>query len=218
MLLKGPQDFPSQRAAMVEKHLWRRDITDERVLEVMGEIPREIFVPENETKFAYNDNPLPIGEKQTISQPYIVALMTQYLDLQPEDKVLEIGTGSGYQTAILAKLAGEIYTVERLENLSRNAQNNLSEFNFSNIYFKVGDGTEGWEEKSPFNKIMVTAAAPGIPVTLKNQLEINGVLVIPVGNRYSQDLYHVKRTKSGFEEKRKSGCVFVPLIGKHGWE
>jgi protein-L-isoaspartate(D-aspartate) O-methyltransferase len=167
---------------------------------------------------AYNDHPLPIGHKQTISQPYIVALMTEALELEGTEKVLEIGTGSGYQTAILAELSKAVYTVERIEPLLVKSKQLLRELGYTNIQFKVSDGTIGWEEFAPYDAIMVTAGAPKIPQPLLDQLADGGRMVIPIGNRYSQDLIRVKRDKNRFLEKNLGGCRFVDLIGNHGWK
>ena len=203
---------------MVEEQLRRRDILDQRVLEAMAKIPRHQFVSADYQSWAYDDRPLSIGEGQTISQPYMVALMTESLRLKGPERILEIGTGSGYQTAILAELSRTIFTVERIEALTRKARQILHELGYANIFFFTGDGTRGWPEKAPFDGIIVTAGAPEIPDTLKYQLAEGGRLVIPVGPRYSQTLYKVTRKGEQFIQEESTGCVFVPLVGDFGWE
>ena len=212
------QDFQKERLAMVEGQLRKRDIADPRVLGAMAAIPRHAFVSAEYQVAAYEDRPLPIGEGQTISQPYMVAVMTQSLDLKGEERVLEVGTGSGYQTAILAELAKTIFTVERLQALIQRAQKILQELGYANIFFFAGDGTKGWPEKAPFDGIIVTAGAPEIPQTLTSQLADGGRLVIPVGPRYTQTLYKVTRKGNRFTEEEITGCVFVPLVGDFGWK
>lgn len=202
---------------MVETQLERRDITDSRVLDAFRKVPRHMFVKESQEQDAYGDNPLQIGFGQTISQPYMVALMTQCLELKGNEKVLEIGTGSGYQTAILAELAKEIYSIERHEELYLNAKKILDQLGYTNIHINTGDGTLGRKEESPFDGIIVTAGAPNVPKTLKDQLADGGRLVIPVGSKYSQTIIVVKREGKKFRESEVCGCVFVPLVGKYGW-
>jgi len=202
------------RLKMVETQIISRGIKDERVIAAMKKVPRHLFVPAEMVDYAYNDEPVPIGEGQTISQPYIVAYMTEVLQLQPEDRVLEIGTGSGYQTAILAELVKEVYTVEIIASLSLRAQEVLGKLGYRNIYFKIGDGTFGWEEYSPYEAIMVTAAPARIPQQLEKQLKPGGRLVIPVGSAF-QDLYLVTREKDGFKRKKLLPVRFVPLITTH---
>jgi protein-L-isoaspartate(D-aspartate) O-methyltransferase len=211
-------DYRLARERMVRNQLIPRGISDERVLAAMEKVHRHLFVEEALTGEAYNDHPLPIGHKQTISQPYIVALMTEALQLTGEDKVLEIGTGSGYQTAILAELARAVYTVERVAPLLEKSKQLLESLGYTNIRLKVSDGTLGWEEFAPYDAIMVTAGAPEIPQPLLDQLSEGGRLIIPIGNRYSQDLIRVKRAKSRFIEENLGGCRFVDLIGNHGWK
>jgi len=211
-------DYRLARERMVRNQLVPRGISDERVLAAMEKIHRHLFVEEALTGEAYNDHPLPIGEKQTISQPYIVALMTEALELTGKEKVLEIGTGSGYQTAILAELAHTVYTVERIGSLLEKSKKLLGDLGYTNIRFKVSDGTFGWEEFAPYDAIVVTAGAPRIPQPLLDQLSDGGRLVIPIGNRYSQDLMRVKKAKNRFIEKNFGGCRFVDLIGNHGWK
>jgi protein-L-isoaspartate(D-aspartate) O-methyltransferase len=195
----------------------RRDISDERVLDAMWRVPRELFVPAMNYAYAYDDRPLPIGEGQTISQPFIVALMTQALELDDESKVLELGTGSGYQAAILAELAGQVFTVERLPNLSRSAETILKNIGYRNISFHVALEVLGWPDESPYDAILVTAAAPNIPQTLIDQLKIAGRLVIPVGSRWEQTLLRVIKRDKDIEVKQLTSCRFVPLIGEDAW-
>ncbi|HPD60975.1 MAG TPA: protein-L-isoaspartate(D-aspartate) O-methyltransferase [Thermodesulfobacteriota bacterium] len=211
-------DWEEQREQMVKHQLILRGIKDKRVLEAMRKVPRHFFVPENLRESAYHDGPLSIGEGQTISQPYMVALMTECLGLKGGEKVLEIGTGSGYQTAILAELAKHVYTIERVPILLEKAQQVLAHLGYTNIKFKLGDGTYGWQEESPFDGIIVTAGAPDISPVLVAQLNDGGVLVIPVGSRYSQSLYKVTKRGDTIEKEICTLCVFVPLIGKYGWK
>ena len=212
-------DWEKQREQMVKHQLILRGIKDERVLEAMRKVPRHFFVPEKLRESAYHDGPLSIGEGQTISQPYMVALMTECLSLKGGEKVLEIGTGSGYQTAILAELAEHVYTIERVPILLEKAQQVLTHLlGYTTIKFKEGDGTYGWQEESPFDGIIVTAGAPDISPVLVAQLNDGGVLVIPVGSRYSQSLYKVTKKGDKIEKEIRTLCVFVPLIGKYGWK
>jgi protein-L-isoaspartate(D-aspartate) O-methyltransferase len=210
-------DFSLARKTMVKNQLIPRGIKDERVLEAMGKIPRHLFIEEALAGEAYNDHPVPIGEKQTISQPYIVALMTETLELKGDENTLEIGTGSGYQTAILAELSSRVYTVERIKSLLVNARKLLAELGYSNILFKAFDGTLGWNEYAPFDAIMVTAGAPSLPGPLMDQLADNGRMIVPVGDRYSQELIKVIRKGSNLKQENLGGCRFVNLIGVHGW-
>jgi protein-L-isoaspartate(D-aspartate) O-methyltransferase len=210
--------FETQRKRMVERQLLPRGIHDPLVLKAMEKVPREAFVPEDLRESAYGDNPLPIGEGQTISQPYIVALMTEALELKGAEKVLEIGTGSGYQAAVLAEIAKEVYTMERVASLSEKAEQILGRLGYANIYFKVFNGTLGWPEHSPYDAIMVTAGAPEIPETLIEQLGEGGRLVIPVGDRLGQDLFKIRK-KGGRTTTEDLGPVrFVNLVGEYGWE
>lgn len=202
---------------MVEEQLIRRGISDKKVISAFLKIPREMFVPESLKEFAYEDGPLSIGEGQTISQPYIVALMTESLKLKGNEKVLEIGTGSGYQSAILAEIGCEVYSIERIEKLAKKAEIVLKKLGY-NVKIKIGDGTLGWEEYSPFDRIIVTAAAPEIPKTLLSQLSSEeGRMVIPVGDRFVQDLILIIKKKDKIEKINLGGCQFVPLIGEEGW-
>lgn len=203
---------------MVDRQLKGRGITDERVLTVFLEIARHEFVQEELKSFAYDDCPLPIGQGQTISQPYMVALMTQILKLQAQERVLEIGTGSGYQSAILARLCKEVYSVERIDNLAKSARDRLKKLGFGNVHIVVADGTMGLEQFAPYDAIIVTAASPQIPGALLAQLENGGRLAIPAGDRFSQVLTLCeKKSKEEIIQKQICGCMFVPLLGKEGW-
>lgn len=211
-------DYRLARERMVKNQLIARGISDKNVLEVMGRIPRHLFMEEALEGEAYNDHPLPIGHKQTISQPYIVALMTEALELKGREKTLEIGTGSGYQTAILSSLSKIVYTVERIRPLLENARSILESQGLGNILFKVNDGTFGWKQFEPFDAIMVTAGAPKIPEPLLKQLSEGGRMIIPVGDRFSQDLIKVTRVQDTFRERNLGSCRFVDLVGVHGWD
>lgn len=202
---------------MVDTQIKPRGIDDAGVLSAMRKVPRERFVEEKLRNTAYEDRPLPIGEDQTISQPFIVALMTMHLKLHGGEKVLEIGTGCGYQTAILAELGGQIYSVERHIGLAQKAGQLLEEMGYGNVKVFAGDGTEGLEKHAPYQRIMVTAAAPVIPSVLVDQLDENGVLVVPVGSFYSQDLKVIEKKEGRIFTRDEGACVFVPLIGKYGW-
>jgi len=211
-------DYKREREEMVRTQIESRGITDRLLLEAMRKIPREKFVDEEFKGSAYEDHPLPIGEGQTISQPYIVALMTQSLKLKGKEKVLEIGTGSGYQTAILAELSREVYSIERYESLVARARLVLESLGYTNVQIFTGDGTEGLEEYAPYDRIIVTAAAPQVPPPLIEQLAEGGRLVIPVGSLYSQDLQVVEKKRGKIFTRTEGGCVFVPLVGKYGWQ
>lgn len=213
----SPADLLAQRRAMVERQLRARGIRDQRVLAAMARVPREHFVPPARRADAYDDRPLTIGHGQTISQPYMVALMSEALLLTGAERVLEIGTGSGYQTAILAELAARVFTVERVAELSETAKARLDELAYTTVCYRVGDGTLGWPEKAPFDRILVTAGAPEVPPALAAQLVDGGLLVIPVGNEYSQDLLRVQRRGERLRRERLCACVFVKLIGEQGW-
>jgi len=207
----------AERAAMVERQLRARGIRDERVLAAMSRVPRELFVPPALRDKAYADGALQIGEGQTISQPYIVALMSEALGLEAGDKVLELGTGSGYQTAVLATMGAEVYTIERLPTLSLQARQILDRLGFRNIHYRVGDGTLGWPEAAPFDGIIVTAMAPSVPEPLLEQLADCGRMVIPIGTEERQMLKVVERHGDSFDYSDLCPCVFVKLIGKAGW-
>jgi len=203
---------------MVKTQLEGRGIKDRAVLEAMGKVGRHLFVNEALYGQAYKDYPLPIGENQTISQPYIVALMTEALEISKDDRVLEIGTGSGYQTAILAEIAKKVYTVERIASLLSDAKKVLSRLGYFNISFKLDDGSAGWKENEQYDAIIVTAASPDIPAPLLEQLKIKGRLVIPIGDEFSQTLYKIKKYEKGTAKINLCGVRFVKLYGKHGWK
>jgi len=206
------------RERMVREQIEARGIRDKRLLEAMRKVPRHLFVDEALWPQAYNDYPLPIGDGQTISQPYIVALMTEALELKGNENVLEIGTGSGYQTAILAELAQNVFTVERIASLKEKAKAVLDALGYYNIAYRIGDGTLGWPEAAPFQGIIVTAGAPDIPPPYLEQLDVFGKLVIPIGDRSAQVLYKItKLTDGSLIKENLGGCRFVPLLGKHGW-
>jgi len=202
---------------MVREQLVPRGIKNEKVLAAMRTVPRQLFVGEHVRKMAYEDYPLPIGEDQTISQPYMVAAMTEALDPHDEDRVLEIGTGSGYQTAILAELVREVFTVERIASLAKKASEVLSELGYTNIRFKTGNGTLGWQERAPFDRVLVTAGSPGVPKELFRQLCDGGRMVIPIGNTFSQILTSIIKRGEELKRERLFSCIFVPLVGENGW-
>lgn len=206
------------RDRMVVRQLEPRGIKDPAVLEAFRAVPRHDFAPGASLAEAYGDHPLPIGEGQTISQPYMVALMTQCLRLEGHEKVLEIGTGSGYQAAILSRLADTVYSVERIPRLAERAKKVLKKHGYTNVKIKVADGTLGWPELAPFDAIMVTAGAPDTPPPLIEQLAGRGRLVIPVGGEYSQSLAVLEKREGEVGRRDVCGCVFVPLIGAHGWK
>lgn len=210
-------DFERARLMMVDEQLVTRGIKDPRVLSAMGRVPRHLFVEEALSGRAYGDNALPIGENQTISQPYMVALMTEALALKGVERILEIGTGSGYQAAVLAELAEYVHSVERIRTLADRARSRLRSLHYRNIEIKTFDGTEGWKEQAPFDGIIVTAGSPDIPKPLLDQLKVGGRMLLPAGDRSRQVLRKIVKTKSGIETTSLAGCVFVPLIGSHGW-
>jgi protein-L-isoaspartate(D-aspartate) O-methyltransferase len=207
-------EFLEERERMVEVQIAARGVKDEIVLQAIRKIPRHMFIPENMKAHAYNDEPLPIGEGQTISQPYIVAYMTEILELSENDVVLEIGTGSGYQTAVLAEIAKQVYSIEILSSLSTRAQAVLKKLGYENIHFKIGDGSHGWKEHAPFNKIMVAAAPSKVPVDLEEQLKVGGRMIIPVGSAF-QELVLVFKGEKKSKKKSLIPVRFVPLITKH---
>jgi protein-L-isoaspartate(D-aspartate) O-methyltransferase len=211
-------DFPKARLKMVEEQIISRGVNDAKLIAAMKKIPRHLFVEEALQNQAYSDHPLPIGEKQTISQPYMVALMTEALLLTGKEKVLEIGTGSGYQTAILAELSEKVFSIERIRPLALRARKLLYELGYFNVEIKIFDGTFGWMEESPFDAMIVTAGSPDIPQPLIDQLTIGGRLVIPVGDAFVQDLFRVTKIEEGIKKEDLGGCRFVKLIGKYGWE
>jgi len=211
-------EYQELRDRMVEEQLIPRGIKDPRVLDAMRRVPRHVFAGGHNLAASYDDMALPIGEGQTISQPYMVAIMTELLELKGNEKVLEIGTGSGYQGAVLAELATEVYTIERMGVLANRAAAEYRTLRIDNIQVKTGDGTLGWPEAAPFDRIIITAASPEIPEPLMEQLAMNGILVIPVGTRLSQQLLKITKTGQGLKEEHHTPCIFVPLIGKYGWE
>ena len=205
----------------METQIRARGIKDERVIGAMEKIPRHLFVDEGLLSQAYDDTPLPIGERQTISQPYIVALMTEALQLTGREKVLEIGTGSGYQAAVLAELADRVLSIERIASLATRARSIVESLNYFNVLIWVGDGTYGWKDEAPFDAIIVTAGAPAVPDILTNQLAPGGRIIIPVGDRYSQSMVKLTRRSEDpedIEAEELGGCRFVNLIGEHGWK
>ena len=216
-MLKEPIKYKRQREEMVRRQIEARGVTDRNVLEAMRHIPRQMFVSEALRDQAYGDFPLPIGEQQTISQPFIVAEMTQALQLSENDRVLEIGTGSGYQTAILAEIAYRVFTVERIHALLVKARQLFDLLQYHNIITRLGDGTAGWTDESPFDAIIVTAGAPRIPEKLVAQLATGGRLVVPVGDQHSQELIKIYRDAQGIHKTNLGGCRFVKLVGEYGW-
>jgi protein-L-isoaspartate(D-aspartate) O-methyltransferase len=203
---------------MVRLQIENRDIRDPRVLDAMRWVPRHLFVPVGSRATAYEDHPVSIGHRQTISQPYMVAFMTDALELRGGEKVLEIGTGSGYQTAILAELSREVYSVERIPELAEAARQVLESLGYRNVNLRTGDGCEGWPESAPFDRILVAAAAPDVPESLRSQLADNGVMVIPVGDwRRTQEIVVARRTGAVIAIEHSIGCRFVPLIGRGGF-
>jgi len=205
------------RVQMVERQIAARGVRDPRVLEAMRDVPRHLFVPDDQKAHAYEDRALPIASGQTISQPYIVAIMTELLAPEPHQRVLEIGTGSGYQTAVLARLSKQILTIERHPELAETAEHVFTALGLNNVTVRVGDGSEGWPEDAPFDRILVTAGAPSVPESLKQQLADVGRLVLPVGPSGYQHLTVIDRFGAAFEQQEREACVFVPLIGRHGW-
>ncbi len=214
-----PRDrFLEKRILMIESQVKARGVTHPRVLEALLQTPREKFVPEDLAANAYEDRPLPIGKNQTISQPYMVALMTQCLDPRRDDVVLEIGTGSGYQSALLSQLVAKVYTIEKIPALAEKAQKLLKDLGYSNVIVLNRDGTEGAGEYGPFDKIIITAGAPYLPKPLMLQLKNNGIMVIPIGDGYTQTLKKITKVNDSIVDEDICGCVFVPLVGKYGWK
>jgi protein-L-isoaspartate(D-aspartate) O-methyltransferase len=211
-------EFAKVRRRMVEEQIAARGIRDGRVLSVMGSVPRHLFVPPDDLPWAYADGPLPIGHGQTISQPYIVALMTELLEVEPADRVLEIGSGSGYQAAVLGELAAEVHTVEFIPELAQQAEKTLADLGYSRVHVHTGDGSAGWLAAAPYNKILVAAAAPEVPQALLEQLNEGGRLVIPVGDRFIQQLEAWRRIGQTYQRQLSLQVCFVPLRGKFGWK
>ncbi len=209
--------YSHEREKMVEFQVRARGVRDERVLAAMRKIPRHLFVPKNWERASYEDRPLPIGEGQTISQPYIVAVMTEQLELTPDDRVLEVGTGSGYQAALLAELAGTVISIERLPELADRARQNLARAGVTGVRVVVGDGTQGYPPEAPYDAIIVTAASPSVPKPLVDQLAEGGRLIAPIGPRECQDLVKLVKRKGVVENIPLGGVCFVPLIGQFGW-
>ena len=216
--LSSMDAYESDRTEMVQRQLAARGLRDPRLLSAFESVPRHLFVPEEYRQHAYADGPLPIGYGQTISQPYIVAFMTHLLELTGRERVLEVGTGSGYQAAILSRLAAEVHTVEIVPELFAQAQRILSELGCANVHCHVADGSLGWIESAPYNGILVTAAAPSAPQTLLSQLAEGGRLVLPVGDLGYQELEIWRKVNGKFSRKPSLGVAFVPLRGEHGWK
>ncbi len=212
------KNFDILRKKMVEEQLINRNIKDKRVLDAFLKIPRHDFVPDDVKKFAYDDSPLPIGFGQTISQPYMVAAMTELLDLKEDHILLEIGTGSGYQAAIASQLCKFVYTIERISELAEFARQNLDNLGISNVEIIVGDGSLGYADKAPYDRILYTAAAPFVPDVIFKQLKNNGIIIVPEGERHSQMLKKYIKKDSNIESCLYFGCIFVPLKGEHGFE
>lgn len=213
-----PVDLDAARDRMVTQQLESRGIVDQRVLLAMRQVPRHLFVPESRQSEAYQDRPLSIGYGQTISQPYIVGYMTAALGLSGHEKVLEVGTGSGYQAAVLSRVADQVTTIEYVPELADTAKNALAELDYDNVEVLVGDGSAGWAEEAPYDAIMFTAAAPEIPTPLREQLVDGGRLVGPIGSRYDQVLVRVRRVANEWKTETLKAVIFVPLVGEHGWQ
>ena len=211
-------NYDKDRSRMVEEQIEARGVKDARVLATMRKVPRHELLPEAIRGMAYKDSALPLGEAQTMSQPYMVALMSELLELTGDERVLEIGTGSGYQAAVLAELCEKVYTVERIKMLAERARENLDRLGYRSVAIKVYDGTYGWKDMAPFDAIMVTAGAPEVPAPLVDQLKEGGRMIIPVGDRDGQTLLKVVKTAQGSVTERMIPCTFVPLIGSHGWK
>jgi protein-L-isoaspartate(D-aspartate) O-methyltransferase len=209
--------YARQREEMVRRQIESRGVTDPFVLAAMLKVPRHLFVSDALRDQAYGDFPLPIGEQQTISQPYIVAEMTQALQPGKDDRILEIGTGSGYQAAVLAEIVFRVYTIEKLYPLYTKTRKLFDQLQYHNIVTKYSDGTSGWKDESPFDAIIVTAGSPGIPKPLVSQLAVGGRMVIPVGDQYSQELIKLYKDEHGIHKSNLGGCRFVKLVGEYGW-
>ncbi len=211
-------DYDKLREMMVTTQLIARGIKDPHVLDAMNKVPRHLFMPEALQERAYEDVALPIGQGQTISQPYMVAVMTELLELSGDEKVLEIGTGSGYQAALLSELAREVFTIERVPVLADESRTRLAGLGYNNVTVLAGDGSKGLEDQAPFNRIIITAAAPELPEIIVKQLAEDGIIVAPVGERFSQVLIKGRKKKGGLAEEFHTACIFVPLIGEYGWK
>ena len=210
--------YERQRDEMIRQQIEPRGIADPNVLAALRKVPRHLFVSEALRDQAYGDFPLPIGEQQTISQPFIVAEMTQALEVGKEDRVLEIGTGSGYQAAILAEIAYRVYTIERIRSLYVQTRKLLDKLNYHNVVMRCSDGTTGWQDESPYDAIIVTAGSPKVPDLLIDQLAEGGRIVVPVGNQHTQDLIKITKDSTGIQQTNLGGCRFVKLVGKYGWQ
>ncbi len=217
-MLDDSKKYERLRQDMVTRQIESRGITDQQVLDAMRKVPRHFFVSEALADQAYGDYPLPIGEQQTISQPFIVAEMTQALALGKNDRVLEIGTGSGYQAAILAEIVHRVYTIERIYNIFKKTRMLFDLLKYHNIVTRYSDGTAGWPDESPFDAIIVTAGSPYIPQPLLQQLAMGGRMIIPVGDHFSQELIKIVKDEKGFHQTDLGGCRFVKLVGEHGWK
>lgn len=217
-MVKESIKYERFRHEMVQTQIKARGIVDNKVLEAMEKVPRHLFVSEALMDQAYGDFPLPIGDQQTISQPYIVAEMTQALEPKKSDRILEIGTGSGYQAAVLAEIIYRVYTIERIHTIFTKARKLFDKLQYFNIVTRYADGTTGWEEESPFDGILITAGAPTVPSVLLDQLAVGGRMVLPVGDRFSQELIKLTKKENGYTEIRLGGCRFVKLIGEYGWK
>jgi protein-L-isoaspartate(D-aspartate) O-methyltransferase len=212
-------DYDFLKEKMIKQQIEARGVNDKRVIAAVRAVPRHEFVPEEDMDYAYDDAPLPVGCGQTISQPYIVALMTEMLKIKQDSRVLEIGTGSGYQTAVLSRMAKEVYTVEIVETLSSRAKDTIENLKITNVHFKAGDGSSGWPEFAPYNRIIITAAAPDIPAELESQLDTNGgIIIAPVGNMLVQRLVKIKYVKLKKEVTYGINVVFVPMHGQYGFK
>ena len=210
-------DYEELRELMVKMQLIPRGIKDERVLNAMKKVPRHLFVEDSFKQKAYDDTALSIGEGQTISQPYMVAIMTELMELKGDEKILEVGTGSGYQAVILAELAREVYTIERVASLANKAKEKFSAIGYNNIHIMVGDGTLGWQEEAPFDRIIITAGGPKVPEPLIEQMSEDGIIVAPIGDRFTQLLLKIIKSEGRISKEEFIPCVFVPLIGAYGW-
>jgi protein-L-isoaspartate(D-aspartate) O-methyltransferase len=211
-------DYTQARERMVQEQLVSRDIKDPRVLAAVTKVPRHLFLDEELWDRAYDDGPLPIGNGQTISQPYMVALMVQALGLQGKEKVLEVGTGSGYEAAVLAEICEQLFSIERVEDLAAKARAVLASLGYRNVSILVGDGTLGWEEHAPYDAVVISAAAPCIPRPLLHQLKPGGCLVLPMGEEELQSLVRIRKDQEGIREEHLADCRFVKLMGAHGWD